>query len=106
MYVVSLVITGGDNSGTVACDEVPNSNSKFVSVFTIKRPKGSIAARARGVLMVNILNKCILSILVYNLFSFRERNLSMHHKYLIHRYIGCLHEIEIQIVKKYGYLIG
>ena len=40
MYVASLVITGGDNSGTVACDEVPNSNSKFVSVFTIKRPKG------------------------------------------------------------------
>ena len=24
----------------------------------------------------------------------------------IHRYIGCLHEIEIQILKKYGYLIG
>ena len=37
----------------------------------------------------------------------------MHHKVLdihrnifIHRYISCLHEIEIQIYNKYGYLIG
>ena len=33
------------------------------------------AARAHGVLMVNILNKCILSILVYNLFLDRNRNI-------------------------------
>jgi len=43
-------------------------NSIFVSVFTIKRLKGENDGRAHGVLMVKILNKCILSILVYNLF--------------------------------------
>ena len=49
-----------------------NSQSTFVSVFTIKMPKGVSATRASGVLMVNILNKCILSILVYNLFLDRQ----------------------------------
>jgi len=34
----------------------------------IKRPKGASAAKDLGVLMVKIQNKCILSILVYNLF--------------------------------------
>ena len=43
-------------------------NSTFFSVFTIKRYMGASAARARDVLMVKILNKCIPSILVYNLF--------------------------------------
>ena len=46
---------------------------------------GAIAERARGDLMVKILNKCILSILVYNLFlrqttqylSSRNRNLNL-----------------------------
>ena len=50
--------------------------STFVSVFTIKRPKGA------SVLMVKILNKCILSTLVYNVFLDRQHNIS------IHRYIG------------------
>jgi len=54
--------------------------------------------RARVVLMVNILNKCILSILVYELFLdsalfYIHRNIS------IKRYIGCLHEMEIQFFK-------
>mgnify|MGYP000459972634 CR=1 FL=1 len=40
----------------------------FVSVFTIEMSKGASSTGARGVLIVNILNKCILSILVYNLF--------------------------------------
>ena len=40
----------------------------FVSVFTIVRYNGSSAARAHVVLMVKILNKCILNILVYNVF--------------------------------------
>jgi len=40
----------------------------------IKRPKGASAVIARGVLMVRILNKCILIILVYNLFLDRQRN--------------------------------
>mgnify|MGYP000215226485 CR=1 FL=1 len=74
--------------------------STFVSVFTIKMPKGASAARTRGLLMVNILNKCILSILVYNLFLDKKRNISIHHNISIHWYIGCLHEIEIQIFKK------
>ena len=52
-----------------------NIRSTFVSVFTIKRPMGARASRARGVLMVKILNKCILSILVYNLFLDRQRNI-------------------------------
>jgi len=34
----------------------------------IMRPKGASAARAHVVLMVKILNKCILYILVYNIF--------------------------------------
>jgi len=34
----------------------------------IKRTNGASAARASGVLMVKILNECILSIIVYNLF--------------------------------------
>jgi len=55
--------------------------STFVNVFTIKRPKGAIAARSRGVLMVNIINKCILSILVYNLC------LNIHLTIYINRYI-------------------
>jgi len=51
--------------------------------------------------MVKLLNKCILSILVYNLFLGIQRKF-----FFIHRYISCLHEIEIKIFKKYGYLIG
>jgi len=41
----------------------------------MKRPMGASAARARCVLMVKILNKCILSILVYNLVLDRQRNI-------------------------------
>jgi len=41
--------------------------------------------------MVNILNKCILSILVYNLF-------------FLYRNISFLHEIEIKKFKNYGRL--
>ena len=78
-----------------------NSESTFVSGFTIKMPNGASATRARGVLMVKILNTCILSILVYNLFLDRQRNIYLHHNSSIHRYIGCLHEIEIQFFKKY-----
>jgi len=50
--------------------------STFVSVFTIQRHKGASVARARGVLLVKIPNTCILSILVYNLFLDRQRNIS------------------------------
>jgi len=50
--------------------------------------------------MVKILNKCILSILVYNLFLDTQRNIYIHPNIAIHRYIGCLHEIEIQFSKK------
>ena len=48
--------------------KVCDSQSAFITVFTIKRHNGACAARARGVLMVKILNKYILSILVYNLY--------------------------------------
>ena len=34
----------------------------FVSVFTIKKPKGASAARAHDVLMLKLLDKCILNI--------------------------------------------
>ena len=44
------------------------SQNTFVSVFTIKRHKGANAANVRGVLIEQILNTCILSILVYNPF--------------------------------------
>ena len=56
---------------TVVC----NSQSTCVGVFTIKRPKCASAARASGVLMVKMLNKCNLSTLVYNLFLDRQRNI-------------------------------
>jgi len=56
--------------------------------------------------MVKILKKCILSILVYNLFLDRQRNILYYRNISIQRYIGCLHEIEMQIFKKYSYLIG
>jgi len=46
--------------------------STFAGVFTIKGSKGASAARAFVVLMLKILNKCILRILVYNLFSDRQ----------------------------------
>ena len=65
----------------------------FVSVFTLKRPKGASAAKAGGILMMKILNKCIPTILVYNLLLDRHRYIS------IHWYIGCLHKKEIQIKK-------
>ena len=74
--------------------------STLVSVVTIKKSKGARAARARGVLMVKILNNCILSILVYNLFLVRQCNISIHRNSSIHRYIGCLREIEIQMFQK------
>ena len=38
-----------------------DSQSIFVTVFTIKRTKGASETRARGVLIVKILNKCILN---------------------------------------------
>ena len=38
-----------------------NRKRTFVSGYTIKRPKGVSATRARGVLMVKIQNICILS---------------------------------------------
>jgi len=49
---------------------------------------------------MKILYQCILSILVYNLFLVKHCNIS------IYWYIGCLHDIEIQIFKNYDYLIG
>jgi len=59
----------------------------------IKRHPGTIVSKARDVLMVKILNKCILSILVYNLFLDKQRNILYTPQYIsIHRYIGCLHE--------------
>ena len=65
----------------------------FVSVFTLKMPKGASATKAGGILMMKILNKCIPSILVYNLLLDRHRYIP------IHWYIGCLHKKEIQIQK-------
>jgi len=61
---------------------------------------------ACGVFMVSILRKCFLSILVYNLY-YRQTSRYFHTpQYLNTWYIGCLHEIEIQMFKKYGFLIG
>ena len=61
---------------------------------------------ACGVFMVSILRKCFLSILVYNLY-YRQTSRYFHTPQYLHTwYIGCLHEIEIQMFKKYGFLIG
>ena len=56
--------------------------------------------------MVEILKQCILSIWVYNPFFDRQRNIFIHRNISIHRYLGCLHEIETRIFKKCGFLIG
>ena len=47
--------------------------SIFVTVFTIKRPKGASEARARGLLMVKTVNKYTLNSLVSDLFCDRQR---------------------------------
>ena len=57
------------------------------------------SSEAHGVLIVKILNKCILRILVYNLFLGRQRNIIIHRNMSIQRYLDCLHEIEIQLFK-------
>ena len=62
--------------------------------------------KACAVLMVMILDTSTLSILVYNLFLDRQRNISIHCNISIHHNIGCHHEIEIQIFKKFSYLFG
>ena len=77
------------------CGRFMFCNSTFFSVFTIKRYMGASAARARDVIMVKILNKCIPSILVYNLFQTDSAIVYIHRNISIHRYIGCLHETEI-----------
>jgi len=64
-----------------------------------KRPKDACAVRARGFLMAKILNTRILSIVLYNLFLARHCNISIQSNIFIRRYIGCLQEIEIQILK-------
>ena len=92
--------------------------------------EGACAARARGVLMMKILNKCILSILVYNLVLDRQRHILYTPQYFLTPvyllavfikqnfklskntaifpytgiFIGCLHETEHQTFKKYGWL--
>jgi len=53
--------------------------------------------KARGVLKVKNWNKYILSILVYNPFLYRQRNIS------IHRYFSCLREIEMLFGRKKGW---
>jgi len=52
--------------------------------------------------MVKILNKCIQSILGYNLFLDRQRNILYAPQYFYTRYIGCFHKIEIQIFKNWA----
>ena len=76
---------------------VRNSWNTCISVFTIQRPKGASATRACGVLMVKILNKCILSILVFKI-NFKTNSVIfyIYRNISIYRYIGCLHEKEIQ----------
>ena len=50
-----------------------NSLSIFVTVFTIKRPKGASEARARDLLIVKTVNKYTLNSLVSDLFCDRQR---------------------------------
>ena len=47
--------------------------SIFVTVYTIKRPKGASEARARGLLMVKTVNKYTLNSQVSDLFCDRQR---------------------------------
>ena len=71
-----------------------NSQSTFVSVFTIKRPKGMSAARARGLLIVKTLNKCILSSLVSNLFLDRQSMYFCTQAKPCHAYYSCISRCE------------
>jgi len=50
-------------------------------MIKIKRHEDAGVAKAHGVLMVKILNKCILSILVYNPFIDNQRNILYTPKY-------------------------
>ena len=60
--------------------------SPLFIVFMIKRLKGASAARAHGVLMMKILNKCVYSFL--------------HTPHYFHTsIIGCVHELEITFFK-------
>ena len=47
--------------------------SIFLTVFTIKGPKGASEARARGLFMVKTVNKYTLNSLVSDLFCERQR---------------------------------
>jgi len=58
------------------------------------------AARARGTIMVKILNKCILSISMYNLFLDRERNILYTSQYFHTPVYWLPYEIEIQLFTK------
>jgi len=51
------------------------------SVFNIKSLKGASAARARGVLMVKILNNCSLMIYVFTLLLDRQRSILLTPQY-------------------------
>jgi len=77
----------------ILCATCYSESTVVCSVVTIKRLKDASAARARGVLMVKILNKNSLSIFAYNLLLDRPRSICI--STVIFPYNG-LHEIEIQ----------
>jgi len=66
-------------------------------VRDIKMQKDANAARARRVLIVKILNKLLYA---YKCIIYFLEYIPIYRNISIHRYFGCLHEIEIQIFKK------
>ena len=79
-------------------DEVGNSYKTFASVFTIKRPKSPWRLNREDT--ENVYSKYLS---VYSIFSQSDSAIFRTHRTIsLHRYIGCLHEIENQFFKKYG----
>ena len=106
MFFITKILDLAYMQNYMHCLSQNKSDTKLFRVYlsVSSRLRGLRATRDYGVLMVKILNKCILSILVYNLF-FRQTAqyfILIQRNNSIHRYIGCLHEIEIQIFKRYG----
>ena len=65
--------------------------------------KGASAARDRSVLIVKQLNKCTVKFFVSNLFLDRQHPVWYRNN---DPKTSCLHEIEIQIFRKYYFFIG
>ena len=103
--------------GNIKLCTLRNGKGSIWLILEIVRIHLSVYSRLRGqrariqresvcVLMVKILNKCIPSILVYNLFNRQDSLFPYTGIFPYSSVIGCIDETEIQIFKLYSFLIG